>query len=130
MFNKKIVLTGLAIGLSTSLIMAGNDPSIKGWIRQDIKQAMTKFINDHSVNDIYTHYDPVKGNLHKLQLKKLHSGIVKKGNFYVSCADFKNQEGKVVDIDFMVIKSEKGLFVNQALIHKINKNKRAYHLES
>ena len=38
-----------------------------------------------------------------LKLKKLHDGIVKKGDYYVSCADFEDANGNLVDMDFFVL---------------------------
>ncbi len=74
-------------------------------------------------------YDSVQGSLLKLKLDKLHSGIVKKGDFYVSCADFKDQAGRKIDVDFMVRPSGNKLITTQALIHSVDGKKRKYHLE-
>ena len=108
---------------------AGNDASIKGDLRTDIKQSMANFIEHQTINGTMNVYDAVSGKLLSLKFEELHEGIVKKGDFYVSCADFKDQKGRKVDVDFMVIPSADELITTQALIHSIAGNKRKYHLE-
>jgi len=90
---------------------------------------MTSFIKQQTIDEHLYVYDAVKGKLLQLKLVELHSGIVKKGNFYVSCADFIDQNGNKVDIDFMVRKANSSLITTQALVHSINGKKRQYHLE-
>ena len=90
---------------------------------------MNQFINNNSVNGNLFLYDNVKGKMLKMKLDNLHSGIVKKGNFYVSCADFVDQNNRKIDIDFMVIKNGNSLITTQALVHSVDGNKRKYHLE-
>lgn len=108
---------------------AADDPSIKGDLRSNIQQSMNNYIDQQSVDGAMYVYDSVKGSLLKLKLKELHSGIVKKGDFYVSCADFIDQKGRKVDMDFMVRPSGDKLITTQALVHSIDGKKRKYHLE-
>jgi len=108
---------------------AGNDPSIKGDLRGNIHNAMSKFIDNHTVNGKVYLYDSVKGNLLKLKFDNLHDGIVKKGGFYVSCADFVDQNNRKIDIDFLVVPKGNELLATQALIHSVDGSKRKYHLE-
>ena len=128
----RFMATISAFLLGTSLTFsawAANDPSIKGDLRSNIQQSMNNYISHQSVDGAMYIYDAMKGSLLKLRLKKLHSGIVKKGDFYVSCADFIDQKGRKVDIDFMVRPSGEKLITTQALIHSIDGKKRKYHLE-
>jgi len=108
---------------------AGNDPSIKGDLRGNIHKAMSKFIDNHTVNGKIYLYDSVKGSLLKLKFDNLHDGIVKKGGFYVSCADFVDQDNRKIDIDFLVVPNGNDLLATQALIHSVDGSKRKYHLE-
>ena len=112
-----------------AVAFAADDPSIKGKIRTDIQEAMKKHIAKNTLGDHYVIYDAVKGELKKLSFKELHKGIVKKGDFYVSCADFTDASGKKYDLDFLVA-SKDNLHVLQALVHSIDGNKRKYHLEN
>ena len=74
-------------------------------------------------------YDAVGGKLLALKFAKLHEGVVKKGDFYVSCADFVDKKGTKVDLDFLVIKEGDNLQTIQALVHSLDGKKRKYHLE-
>ncbi len=114
----------------TSAAFAADDPSIKGALRDNIKTSMMAFIENRMVDDTFFIYDAVKGRLMKLNYDKLHDGIIKKGAFYVSCADFIDENGKKVDLDFLVIRDGDNLHTIQAVIHAIDGKKRKYHLES
>jgi hypothetical protein len=109
---------------------AGDDPSIKGELRSGIQQAMNDFVEEQTVDGVIRIYDPVEGRLLRLQFKKLHSGIVRKGDFYVSCADFGDKNGREIDMDFLVIPDGEALRATQAIIHSVDGKKRKYHLES
>jgi len=133
MLLHKNSLTGL-IMLTASVALpmaahAGNDTSIKGDLRTNINQSMTDFIEQQTIDSRMYIYDAVSGELLNLTFEKLHTGIVKKGDFYVSCADFKDNSGRKVDIDFMVRLDDGNLITTQALVHSIAGNKRKYHLE-
>ena len=120
----------LMVTIGCSNVFAGDDPSIKGKLRTDIQASMDSYIKKNTINGIYAHYDPVTGKLLNLKLDYLHSGIVKNGSFYVSCADMIDQEsGKTVDMDFFVRNNFGNLVTVQAIVHMMDGKKRKYHLE-
>ena len=108
---------------------AADDPSIKGELRKDIQSAMGQHIDANKLNGNYVIYDAVKGEMKNLSLVELHTGIVKKGNYYVSCADFVDSNGKKYDLDFLVGNTENGYKVLQSIVHSVDGNKRKYHVE-
>ena len=114
---------------TASMSFAGDDPSIKGDLRSNIQASMNDFISGQTVDETMFVYDAVDGKLLELSLDSLHSGIVKKGAFYVSCADFIDQHGRKIDVDFMVREKNNTLITTQALVHSVDGDKRAYHLE-
>ncbi len=116
--------------LASSFSIAGNDASIKGQVRDSIQNAMEQHILHNQIGGKYALYDAIKGKVLKLDLAELHTGIVSKGDYYVSCADFTDANGNEYDIDFMVAMSDKKLSVFQALVHKDDDGKRKYHLEN
>ena len=121
-----VFLLGVAPGAK-----AGDDPSIKGDLRTGIQSAMNEFVEQQSVNDVVRLYDAVDGGMLELKFAGLPKGIVKKGDFYVSCADFVDQKDRKIDVDFLVIPDGHGkLRVTQGLVHSIDGNKRKYHLEA
>jgi hypothetical protein len=123
------LVVGLVVGV-TAPAFGADDASIVGEQRVGIQKAMTHFVGAHSVEGELLHYDPVAGELRRLRLEELHSGIVKKGEFYVSCADFRDESGTLVDVDFLVLDMGDSFHVNQAIVHAVDGKKRAYHLES
>lgn len=131
MFQSRLIFILLAVtGFSfSSIIHAADDPSIKGDLRTNIQTSMDGFIETQSVDGKIFLYDAVDGQLLELSLDSLHSGIVKKGAFYVSCADFIDQKGRKIDVDFMVVEKNESLITTQALVHSVDGKKREYHLE-
>lgn len=108
---------------------AADDPSIKGKQREGVQNEMANFIVRSQLDGRFLHYDPVSGELKKLKLDKLHDGIVKKGNFFISCADFTDMKGKKYDLDFMVIEKNGKHHVVQTLVHSVAGKKRPYQVE-
>ena len=111
-------------------VYAANDPSIKGTLRENITKSMQAFIDRNAVGGTYRIYDAVSGKMAVLTFEKLHDGIVTKGDFYVSCADFVDAQGKKYDLDFLVVPDGDSLVTTQAIIHSVDGEKRKYHLES
>jgi hypothetical protein len=126
----KHLLLSFGLVLLAGTASAGDDPTVRGQLREEIQTAMREFIADNTVDGVYRHYDPVGGQLLQLALEELHAGIVRKGDFYVSCADFVDARGGVVDLDFLVIENGDEVRVSQAIVHKADGVKRPYHLES
>lgn len=129
----KTLLAGLVVlgtGLASLSTFAADDPSIKGDLRTRIQASMNEYVDHQSVDGSMFVYDATAGKLLELELDELHSGIVKKGDFYVSCADFVDQNGRKIDIDFMVREKGDQLITTQAIVHSIDGDKRQYHLEN
>ncbi len=125
----KVIAAALLISGLTTVAFAGDDPSIKAKVRTDIQAAMEDHIKHNTIGDHYMIYDAVDGKMRKLTFEKLHKGIVKKSDFYVSCADFVDAGGEKVDIDFFVVDKDGSYSVLQGLVHKVDGTKRPYHLE-
>ena len=129
----KIILVLIAtffIFTSTNSLLAADDPSIQGKTRANTQKAMAEHISDNTYNGSYIVYDAVTGELLRLKFGKLHKGIVKKGDFYVSCADFTNASGSKYDLDFLVVDNGEEFEVYEAIVHKVDGNKRKYSLEN
>jgi hypothetical protein len=107
----------------------GNDSSIVGDLRTNIHKAMDTFVAQQTIDGVLRLYDPIDGKLLSLTSYELHSGIVKKGDFYVSCADFVDQEGRKIDVDFLVLPNDGQLQATQGIVHSVEGKKRDYHLE-
>jgi hypothetical protein len=126
----KTLYAAVLCAIFSASAFAADDPSIKGEIREHLKEAMMTHIEDTTIGGDYIIYDVATGNLKKLEFKELHTGVVKKGPFYVSCADFVDAKGRKYDLDFLVAGKGEKLRVLQAVVHSIDGEKRPYHLES
>lgn len=125
-FLPHVLLIGLTLGTAT---FAADDPSIVDPIRGQVQASMNELIKASTVDGVIRHYDPVTDQVLDLELSSLHSGIVRKGDYYVSCADFVDQKGRKIDVDFLVLPDEDGVRAVQAIVHKVDGEKRPYHLE-
>ena len=47
----------------------------------------------------------------------------------MSCADFEDAAGRKFDLDFLVVPDGADFRVNQAIVHKVDGDKRKYHVE-
>ena len=106
-----------------------DDPSIKGKTREGIQSAMKRHIDGNIVDGKYVIYDAVDGKLRKLKFDQVHEGIVKKADFYISCADFVDGGGNKYDLDLLVVERNGDFRVLETVVHSINGEKRKYHLE-
>jgi len=120
----------LAIGLTFgAAAFAADDPSIGQPVRGQVQASMKALIETGTVDGVFRHYDPVTDQVFDLTFSALHDGIVRKGDYYVSCADFTDAEGNEVDVDFLVLPDGDGVRAVQAILHKVDGAKRPYHLE-
>lgn len=129
MIKISTVILGLIIICSAVISRAADDPSIQGKDRTESQNAMKEYVNNNSMDGKFIIYDGMKGKLLKLKYEDVHEGIVKKGDFFVSCADFVDPSGNKYDIDFLVAEKEGNFAVFQALVHKVNGKKREYLVE-
>ncbi len=88
--------------------------------------AMAGYIETRTAGGVYRHYDPVDGRLLTLTFDHLHEGVKAKEGFQVSCADFVDQDGRTIDMDYFVDPAT-GTVV-QGILHKIDGVKRPYDL--
>ncbi len=116
--------------LLSGTALAADNPDIRGNLRRDIKISMNQFIQNQTIDGVLYLYDAVDGKLLHLKFVALHEGIVKREAFYVSCADFTDQRGRKIDIDFLVRPAGNSLKTTQAIVHSVDGKKRKYHLES
>lgn len=127
---RSVPIIALAIVLVFSAISFGaDDPSITGDTRKGIQAVMKSHIDENSVGGRYVIYDAVTGELKKLKFDRVHKGIVKKADFYVSCADFVDDQGNKYDLDLLVVKKDGDFQAMETIVHSINGKKRKYHLE-
>ena len=94
-----------------------------------IHEAMKQFVKSSTINGTYYLYDAVEGKLLALKFAGLHEGVASEGDFRASCADFTDQFGRKLDVDFVVVAADNGYIVTEAILHKVDGSKRPYSLK-
>lgn len=133
-----LLTIGFLILLTMPATGAANDSStIDDELAKQIRASARTYIDEHIVGRVYWFYDAVSHDMLKLVYKRLHPDVLKKGDFYVVCADFVShgdvldkQKMSTLDIDFLVVKGEHGFHTTQAIVHKIDGLIHSYDLES
>lgn len=113
---------------AANIALSADDPSIQGEPREKSQKAMQTHIEQNQINGDYVVYDGIQGELLLLEPVKLHEGLVKKGEYYISCADFVDADGNKYDLDFLVAEQDGEYKVYDAIVHKKDGDKRKYHV--
>lgn len=122
----------LFLVVSASSLLAADDPNIPKATKQSVLGAMTTYIDQTKAHnqDLFPIFDHTRRAITGLTFAKLHQGVVKKGTgkgqLFVACADFKDQAGKLIDVDFFV---NDRFEVVEAIVHKKAGEKFAYSVD-
>lgn len=123
-----ILLLVLVLVSGFSAFGATDDPTVDAETREAIRQKTREYIAANTVSGTYHFYDVVTNEVIQLKFKKLHGGIRTTDDFFMSCADFENEDGTLYDMDFLLIQNETGEFVvTQPYLHGIDKQHRPFH---
>lgn len=125
LFLFMLVLTSLIASNSAN---AGDDRSIKGDLRKNIQYSMGEYITKQTIDGKLYVFDAVQNKLLTLTSGKPRPGIVKDGEFYLTCADYTDQDGNKIDLDFMVRKSGEKYITTQTIVHAVDEKYRPYHV--
>ena len=91
-----------------------------------IRGAMSDYVKEKSKKTgAFDVYDKEAGKTRKLSLIRVHERVGKTGNYYYSCADFKDTESnEMLDLDLDVANKDGKLSVADVRIHKVNGKER------
>ena len=124
---KKIIIGIFLITLALpGIALSGDDTSIPKSEKTKIQATMKNHIESFSSKGEFPIFDQQAKAVINVKFKGLHSGVVKKGDYFVSCADFVDQSGIEYDIDLLVSLSGKKYKVIESLVHKKNGEKFPY----
>lgn len=99
---------GLAVALSTGLFMScalANASQISVEKKIELQASMLQHINTMTIDGIIPHVSLDDGSVVDLVPTKAHPMILSFGNKYVMCTDFRDQEGKFVNVDFYLTRN-------------------------
>ena len=81
--------------------------------RVALQRTLQAYVDNKTVNDAYSFFDVESGQTSNLKLKKLHPIIFKKEDYFLMCADFMDEKGADVLIDYIVRMGDTSYFVEQ-----------------
>jgi len=91
-----------------------------------IRVAMSDYVTKESEKTgTFDVYDEEAGKTRNLSLIRVHERVGKTGNYYYSCADFKDTgSNEMLDLDLDVQNKDGNLSVADVRIHKVNGKER------
>jgi hypothetical protein len=95
--------------------------------RTGLQAAMFQHIDGKVVDGVFLHVDLSVGKVEELAPGKAHPMILRMGKHFVLCTDFRDKEGKSVNIDFYVARHGSGFVIfhtevnNRAPLEKLMK---------
>ena len=106
--------------VSTTDTQTGTAPS-----DEDIRNAMQNHVMSNLVDGSFQVLDPQTNKIRNLELVRVHERVGKTGNYYYSCADFKDKDsGESLDLDLDVEDKDGVLKVVDVRIHKVDGKER------
>jgi hypothetical protein len=92
-----------------------------------LQAAMQRHIDNALVQGRYLYLDAAKGEVRPLRPMAAHPIIMRMGEYFVLCSDFRDDQGADVNIDFYIARKGRSFVVfdeqveNRALIKKLMK---------
>ena len=118
----------LALALP-AIVWSGDDPSIPKEDKAKIQAAMDTHIQGLSDKKGLPVFDHKAQAVVHLKFKELHSGVAKKGDYFVSCADFIDSAGTLYDIDLLARPSGDQYMIVESFVHKKGGEKFPYEVK-
>ncbi len=85
--------------------------------RTALHVTMTQFIDRQVIDGMYIKIDLASGNIERFSPAKSHPMVVKMGENFVLCTDFKNELGEASNVDFYVTRRGKSFAIFQTEIN-------------
>ena len=110
-----VACAALASGLLLSTIAQAES---KGALVDKVKLqvAMQQHIDANLVNGAYLHFRQADGAIQELFPATAHPMILRYGKYVVMCTDFRDGEGKAVNVDFYLAAQNDDYFVFDAVV--------------
>ncbi len=114
---RNIVASVLFLLVTTSVAAAPCESPIDPGVLNQVQAATRSFIDEHLVDGVYLYYDSATDTLRRLEFKMLHPLISKDGDLYIARADFFDDEGRPVNMSFLVVMHDNRPRTLQAVAH-------------
>lgn len=110
-----LLMLGLALSVSTGPA-AHAERAITVGEKAALQATMQKHIQRHLVNGVYLQVDFKTGNVRSLHPLAAHPMILRMGEYFVLCSDFRDDQGRSVNVDFYIARVGKSHMVFQAVV--------------
>lgn len=87
---------------------SGSSPDFSIQSRVELQAALRRYIDRRSVRGAFPVLDLKEGKLIDLFPTASHPMIIRLGDLFVLCSDFRDEAGNSVDVDFYVSKTGRG----------------------
>lgn len=104
-------ITVLAVSLALSAVCPVHASTISSADRIALHAAMTQHIDREVVDGMYLRVDLATGAVQRYAPAKAHPMVLKMGDGYVLCTDFKNEVGESSNVDFYVARRGDGFSI-------------------
>lgn len=79
---------------------------------------MQRHIDSGMVNGNYLQLNETTGQVRELRPLAAHPIILRMGEYFVLCSDFRNRDGQNVNIDFYLAEKGRGYFVFDEMVEQ------------
>lgn len=100
---RRVALALLAGLLTSGPAMAGSQLSLAD--KASLQAAMQHHIDGQLVNGVFLRLNMKEGRVDPLAVTKAHPMILKMGEHFVLCSDFRGPDGKEVPVDFYMARA-------------------------
>ena len=105
--------------LTASVTVASSEMPVEPRALNQVQTATRSFIDEQMVDGDYLYYDALAGEVLRLEFKMLHPVVHREGELYVVRADFFDEEGRPVNMKFLVVIRDNRPHTLQAVAHQM-----------
>ena len=102
----------LCFGLPSSAAEIGQEDKV------GLQISLMDYIDRHSVDGRFMHFDTGQRSMVAYYPANLHPMIVPVGDIYFLCADFRDETGSEVEVDFVAARDGEGFRVLQTMVNQ------------
>lgn len=113
MNNLKCLLFGLILAVSLAAV-ASPGQSARVGEKAALQAAMQQHIDRNLVEGAFLHLEVETGQIRRLYPLRAHPMILRMGDYFVLCSDFKDKAGKSVNVDFYMARDDDAYVVFHA----------------
>jgi hypothetical protein len=113
---KALRMLAATVALLFTAVHAHAAKNLSDTERIELQAAMQSHIDGNLVDGAYLDLKEESGSVAVLYPSKAHPMILRMGNFFVLCTDFRNADGQNVNVDFYVARDAEKIVVFHASI--------------